>query len=841
MAYTIWSQDKFTKGELSPLMYARTSVQAYYDGLKTARNVITLPQGAVAKRFGTEFQAELDASITDYKEIFFKTFQYSNEVLYQILFRPGAIDIYIEGILVATVTGTGFTKADIRAIDHTVVGTKFRVCTKYLQPKDLVRSNLASNAITAFSGANSTLTLTNALTAGTILPVYFAIGTALPTTTPQIIVDRNYFIKMITTTTFQIYSSTEDAKAGVDFYTIGSAGTGALVYVKNSWALSNITFRNVPTFDFTGGYDALTFTPGAVSGSGKDLTASGAIFSAAYVNGVFVGNQGIARLVTYSSATLMTMDILVPFDGLAPISGKICFLGEPAWSTARGWPSKCSSFQNRAFFANSLSLPNGVWGSTINAFENFDDIQNDDDDAISWLPSSDDVSSVEFIVPYRSLTIHTNSGVYSTPTIYELAITPKNFSLLLQDSTPASNIQPRAIDNQIMIISGNDVHSMLWDGGSNAYNTNIVSIMSDQLISSPVDEAAYVDLTRAGSRYVFITNANGSMAIYQTLTAENVSGWTLCEPYQSYGNAYYRWVASSTDGQCWFIMQREIAEAATPIAISAITFAGSTFTATGIDLNQTRPTAIKFTTSGTLPTTIPQVNTTDYYWAMYDTANTVKVYLNQVDAIAGTNVIGFTNPVVLGSNSNIEVWDVVTKFYLEKLNFNIFTDCAVKYDDTATDTITSVPRFNAQSVQINGDGFGFSAEGNGDEVAIEAHGDAVEVSVYQAGFPIPVTIEPMPLSITGQSVKKTNLMFPKHIREVTFLFNDRIGGTINGVPISTDHFNMTVLGNPPEPSNMPFRLSIMRGWDDFKTNQFTIEHSEPFNLRLIGLFYKVEI
>ena len=37
MSQVLWSQDIFTKGEISPLMYARVSVSPYYNGLKTAK------------------------------------------------------------------------------------------------------------------------------------------------------------------------------------------------------------------------------------------------------------------------------------------------------------------------------------------------------------------------------------------------------------------------------------------------------------------------------------------------------------------------------------------------------------------------------------------------------------------------------------------------------------------------------------------------------------------------------------------------------------------------------------------------------------------------------------
>ena len=68
--YQLWSQDNFSRGELSPYMYAKAQVAAYYNGLRTAQNVLSYPTGAAGKRFGTLFQNTLDSSITASTEIF---------------------------------------------------------------------------------------------------------------------------------------------------------------------------------------------------------------------------------------------------------------------------------------------------------------------------------------------------------------------------------------------------------------------------------------------------------------------------------------------------------------------------------------------------------------------------------------------------------------------------------------------------------------------------------------------------------------------------------------------------------------------------------------------------
>jgi len=837
MAQVSWSQDVFSTGELSPLMYSRVTADAYFKGLKTATNVLTYPQGAAGKRFGTIYLNDIsDASITSYEDIFFEDFQYLNECTYLLIFYPDNIGIYLEGILVATVAATGIPAAEIQSIDSTVLENRFRVCGGTIQPTDLIRTANASNTITGVS--TTEITLTNALADGAILPVRFTTTGTVPTTSPQIRENRTYFLLMTSTTTAEIYSTSEDAKAGLNAYSISGAGTGVnAASVLNTWAFTAVDFRNLPVYDFTGGYDAITFTPGATTGYNQTLTASAAIFSTAYIGGAFVGNGGIGRIISYTSTTVVNMDIIQTFDSTSAIPGTESLLAEPAWSNDRGWPLKCSSFQSRAIFANTELLPNGIWLSAINDFTDFNDLLTDDDDGISWYPSSDNVNVIRFIVPYRSLTIHTNTGIYSTPLSFETALTPSNFSMSLQDSTPATAIQPRGIDNQIVVISGNDVHSLVWDGFNSAYTSTIASVASEHLIDSPIDESEYVDLSRAGSRYMFIINEDGTLIVFQTLIAEGVAGFTPQYLEQPYGNAYFRWATSSSNGNAWFVTEREIAEIGTPVTLTANT--SDTFTATATNFSTTEATACEFTTTGTLPVTSPQIAINVYYWAIGEDANTFKVYATKEDALAGENAFAITD---FGTNSNVVPWPLATKFYLEQLSFDVYVDCADVYSGSAASSVGSLPRFNAQTVSINGDGFGFTDDVINDTVEFIAHGESVDVEEAQIGFPINTTIIPMPVAPPGQlGSKGSNLVFPQHVRTATLMYSDSIGGLVNGKPIQYKTVYGTIPGNAPTPTTGIYEVSTMNGWNEFTSNSITITHSDPFEFKLIGIYYKIEV
>lgn len=852
MAFVLWSQDIFTRGELSPFMYGRCTVNEYLNGLKTAQNVLTYPTGAAGKRFGTIYQAIL-SGFSAPNQLYFQTFQYLNECVYQLVFTPLNIAIYLEGVLIANVTTT-LTQPQINTFSTTTLQSFFRVAGDGFKPYDLQRS--ANSPVSISSFTSTTFTTSGAsFTANKIYPVKFSVtGGTIMQTTPLIAPGITYFVVSTNTTTALLFSNSIDAKNYLinpadtsKAFVISSLGTGTTsVIVQNTWAFNHVTFKNLPVYDFNGAttsYDALTFTPSAVDGAAVTITVSGAYapLDASYVGGAFIGGGGTSRITAVASTSSFTVAVQDPFDTTNAIQGSLVLLAEPAWSDVRGWPRVCSSYQNRALFANTPSLPNGFYASVINDYSNFGDLTNDDDDAIAWYPASDNINFIRFIVPYRSITVHTNTGIYSSPLSDVVAITPSNFTLQLQDSTPADVLQPQAIDNQIVVLSGNDAHQMLWDGINNAYTSQVVSVINEQTIRNPVDETAYQPLDRAGSRFVFIINENGSLAAFQTLISQNVSGFSPQVMEQSYGNASFIQAASSSDGRCWFVVQREIASVQSAVSISG--FTSTTLTAVSSNLSTTIPTAIMFTTTGSLPTSTPkQINTTQFFWAKGVGIDTFKVYTSQDDAINDVNEIHFS---ALGSSSHVVPYPLQTIFTLEELSLDVFLDCAVPYFGSPSSTINTGSLFNAQDIKMVGDGFGFtaSAENNvNDEVVFEAHGQETEVSEAYIGFPIRTVIEPLSLSIAaGPNTKETTLTRPKHIRFVRFMFNQTIGGTINGVPIALKPFNQAAIGEPPIPAMGIFEMSIMKGWDDFNNPTYTIEHDDPFNIILVGVFYSVEI
>jgi len=846
---SIWSQDVFSKGELSPLLYSRVTVDGYYKALRLARNTITYPQGAIGKRFGSQRIRELTINdpFNDSKYLKIASWTYLNQGTYIVVFKTDNIEMYFQDNLIYSIPVAGYYHPnEIKNMDYSVLDNKFRIGTGRLQPKDIVRDKLTTVTVTSFTA--NTLTTSVAVSpvqTGFVQPVEFP--TDVPTSVDTLSKNIVYYAYFVTSTTFELYFSPDDASARINKISFTSIAGTIDVNVLGKFNLvdMNIPLYAYPQYDFGDySYNTKTFKLGAKTGA-TTLTVSAALFDSTFVGGSFIYGTGVAFIKSISSTTVANVIIKSSFDddivGANTVLGEDAVLLKRAWSNDKGWPKVFGSYQSRALCASTKSLPNGFWASAIKDYTYFNDTFTEDADPIAYYPASNMSSQINYIAAYRSLCVFTSNGVYSTPLSQNNAITPSNFALLLQEQTNATSAYPVGLDNRVVFISGNDVNIMDWDGLNNAYNTNIASILSDHLIDNPVDQDVYVDLNKAGSRYCFIVNQDGTLVIFQSLSSEEVMGFTLSEVAQSYGNAYYRQVATTNDGRAYFIMERQKAYDS-GVATNLTGSFEDNWIATGINLAQygIPVVAIKIALGGgSLPVTRPQVNTTNYYYAVPVDTNSFKVYETMANALADIDSISLS--YIGDGPATVTPWPLNNYFILEKMTQETKLDGFTPYNGVAAPSILVSPFLNAQELSAIGDGYEFKGQVTNGTFKFIAHGQVRNISNASVGFKITSYIEPLPLSLPGAAgFKQSSLVFPTHIRVAIFTFVDTIGGSINGTPIQMQTFVENAPGYPPSPQTGAFQMSIMGGWNEYKSSSIRFEHDSPYDFKLTGIFYRVE-
>ncbi len=834
MAEVWFDQFGFTQGEIDPRIQSRPDWDGYYKALKYARNVQVIPQGGVQRRWGTLFVDTCSVGNANYPNQFeMCTLIYDDSAIYLMIWEALSCKIYLENKLVATLV-TSYQAEDIANLRFTQVENRLIITNINFQPTQIIRSANAPVAINSIDATNNYLQLAIAGTQGQILPVQFTTGGSLPTTVPQIYTGRTYYVNYISTTNIRIYTTPFDAANNINFYTI-SAWSASNVVLQNTWALSNVTFINTPTFDFNGGYSAITFTPSATSGTNVTITASsawgGTGFTAAFVGGLFQGNGGTLRIVSVGGGgTTATGYTVHAFIDTSAIEGTLAVVAEPAWSNARGWPKYGTFFQNRLCFGGSLSLPNGVWLSTVGSAFDFDDSQTLDADAISWYPAGGSINTIVGLTSARSLLVHTNNGTFSTPLLSEAPVTPSNFVLTEQNKFSVQPIQPIFIDNQIIFVdTASNVINMIWEITQSAFITNNISVMSSSLITSPVDMASFYEPVATDGFYALFVNADGTLAVYQTLHEQGIGAWSLMNTSTANQPNPITNIDSVND---YLILQNTVT------------------------IGEVYP--ITFTTTGTLPTAIPQIYANTTYYMRSVSATQIRIYATQANAQNDVNYFAIEAPGS-GSSANItntssfvhvitgnnRCWFMVQrltpsglKMFVEELSFNVNTDSAtIATFATPTNTITGLSYLNGQTVNVKGDGFLLQNQTvSGGQITTEGN-----FGQYEIGLNYVSQMTPLPISLP----QTFGVLYrPKHVRSLYVRYYQSIGVTISGFGIPLQTMQQVQLDTFPLPEDGVFLTTPMQGWDSFDISESTdinITQTYPLPMTILGLTYKLEV
>lgn len=144
-------QNTFSLGELSERLHARVDFEGYYKGAKRMRNILPIPQGGCKRRFGLRYLARIPGDIASPTEIDFGTLEYLNVGIYNIVFTPLNIYIYLGNVLKDTVVSP-YTSSDVPNIKFTQTESAMIIVNPAF-PTKLLQRDPADDTIWALTDA----------------------------------------------------------------------------------------------------------------------------------------------------------------------------------------------------------------------------------------------------------------------------------------------------------------------------------------------------------------------------------------------------------------------------------------------------------------------------------------------------------------------------------------------------------------------------------------------------------------------------------------------------------------------------------------------------------------
>lgn len=299
----------------------------------------------------------------------------------------------------------------------------------------------------------------------------------------------------------------------------------------SSWTASTLAFSSVPKYAFsvTITNPAATLTPSSVSGK-VTLTASAGVFNSGHVGQyINASPQGRAKIVAYTSSTVVDAVTEFPFFNTAAIASGSWELEtgyEDVWSSTRGYPRSVTFHQGRLFFGGSKSRPSTIWGSRVGQFFDLEPTEGFDDDAVEATLDTNTFNAIVDMISGRDLQVFTTGGEFYVPQQGLEPITPASFfvnSAGRNGSKPGIRVQLLDAGTLFIQRQGKALSEVSFSDTQLTYITSKISLLSGHLLKAPKRMALRKAVDTDENDLLLIVNAtDGTIAAYSLLRVENV-------------------------------------------------------------------------------------------------------------------------------------------------------------------------------------------------------------------------------------------------------------------------------------------------------------------------------
>ena len=428
-------QSNLTAGEIDPQLFGRIDLQAYYNGVQTAQNVLAVPQGGMKKRPGTKYIGTAEGESAPRLELF--SFSEEDEFLLVFTTRFAnpkyeiRLQFYKDEVLITNINGSGNDYLDITLIIDDGVDP------------DLKLIDLAQSL--------NTMIVT--------YPDFFP-------------------FQLVRGSTDSDWTATDLAINNIPQYNFNDALSPSSTPQIQSLAFTNIALGDQFTLELNG-INTEIITYGG-SASPAEQADSELAIQTALQNHPLTGTSGVT--VTYDTADtydvefagasarnydLITATAVIVADPTfamaAAITQAAVVSDEDVWSDDRGYPRTCTFHEGRLWFGGSKSLPSTAWGSIVFDFFNFFTGTGLDDEAVIFTLDTDQYNQIQSIYSNRSLQIFTTGAEFY---IENSPITPTNISAIPQTRLGSKRVRPASLNGLTYYVqkNGKVLNSFLFLG-----------------------------------------------------------------------------------------------------------------------------------------------------------------------------------------------------------------------------------------------------------------------------------------------------------------------------------------------------------------------------------------
>jgi hypothetical protein len=583
-------QPSLNAGEFSPRMVARTDFAKYPLACATLENMIPLPQGGAMRRPGTRFVAEVKDSGKKIKlrRFEFSTVQayilecgegYIRFCKDQGQITVAATDAVItNGNFASNISGWTDQSSGTGAIAHDATNQDMElsaggagneaVAEQSVSVTDSAQELVLRFHVKGIAGDSLKLRIGSSSGGAEILSATrFATGwhtrAFTPGASPFFLQFENVASKTISLDDVSLLSNAPIEIVAPwlesELFQVMQAQSADVLYLchssqavhkltrtgHSSWSLVEVAFIDGPYLPHNN--TETTFQPAAVAGNGITITASameginkgdgfkeGDVGRAIRISNPASGaNWGWGVIVEYTDQTHVKVDIKRDFAAATATAD--WRLG--AWCDECARPGAVTFQEQRLAFAASSEQPQTFWMSQSADFENMSPDSPDassgnwdgtveDDDALDFTISADQVNAIQWMAPGRQLFIGTVGGEWAVQSSGS-AITPADIDVKRQTTFGAAKLPPQQMRGRTMFIqrAGRKLMEMAFNLDQNNYQSLDLNILAEHVTAGGIQDMAY---QQEPDSTLWTIRADGEMPTLTYQPEQNVVGWARC-------------------------------------------------------------------------------------------------------------------------------------------------------------------------------------------------------------------------------------------------------------------------------------------------------------------------
>lgn len=343
-------------------------------------------------------------------------------------------------------------------------------------------------------------------------------------------------------------------------------------YAAASWSTANLGFTGGPFMPDNTTATTLSSSSSA-SGASTTLSASSNIFTVSSAttsghNGTWwkIGStitnattglaiQGCVQIGTVTNPSTATGTV---YQALTTTAATTSW-AEGSWSDVRGWPSSCTFYQGRLFFARTDSEPQTVWGSQSFNFTNFAVDGGSDDAAINIQLSATQGNDIKWLSPMNDLMAGTYGGEFAvTPGLNSgNPLTPSNVQAIQQTSWGSEAVAPKRIGNFAYYIQrgSQKLREIFYLWTSANYKSVDKTILSPQINGGGFVDIAY---QQNPDTVLWAICTNGTIATMTREVDQEVQAWARQVTSGTYSSIAVIPSQSAPYDEVWVVVQRTI-------------------------------------------------------------------------------------------------------------------------------------------------------------------------------------------------------------------------------------------------------------------------------------------